>query len=85
MILEVPNKKGMFSVFIFHDFRLILITYCKQVNWELIYQRVKGRVNSASAVSFPSHLQKGYNYCLDNAAEKMIRDHLHFPGDPVNC
>ena len=51
---------------------------------ELIHQRVKGRVNSASAVSFPSYLQKGCNYCLDNAAEKMIRDQMHIPGDPVN-
>ena len=52
---------------------------------ELLHQRVKGRVNSASAVSLPSYLQKGFNYCLVNAAEKMIRDQLHIPGDPVNC
>ena len=52
---------------------------------ELVHQRVKGRVNSAGVVSIPSYLQKGCNCCLDNAAEKMIRDQLHFPGDPVNC
>ena len=28
---------------------------------ELLNQRVKGRVNSASAVSIPSYLQKGCN------------------------
>ena len=47
---------------------------------ELVHQRVIGRVNSASAVSIPSYLQKVSNCCLDNAAEKMIRDQLHFPG-----
>ena len=45
---------------------------------------VKGRVNSASAVSIPSYLQKGCNCWLDNAAQKMIRDQLHIPNDPVN-
>ena len=52
---------------------------------ELVHQRVKGRVNSASAVSLPSYLQKCCNYCLANAAEKMIRDQLHFPGSTVDC
>ena len=47
---------------------------------ELVHQRVKGRVNSVSAVSIPSYLQKGCNCCLNSAAEKMIRDQLHFPG-----
>ena len=47
---------------------------------ELVHQRVKGRVNSACAVSIPSYLQKGCKCWLDNAAEKMIRDQLHFPG-----
>ena len=45
---------------------------------------VNGRVNSASAVSFPSYLQKGCNYCLDNAAQKLIRDLLELPGDLSN-
>ena len=51
---------------------------------ELLNQRVKRRVNSASAVSIPSYLQKGCNCWLDNAAQKMIRDQLHIPSDPVN-
>ena len=51
---------------------------------ELLNQRVKGRVNSASAVSIPSYLQKGCNCWPDNAAQKMIRDQLHILGDPVN-
>ena len=42
---------------------------------------VNERVNSANAVSFPSYLQKGCNYCLDIAAQKLIRDLLQNPGD----
>ena len=45
---------------------------------------VNGRVNSASAVSFPSYLQKGCNYCLGNVAQKLIRDLLQNPGDLPN-
>ena len=33
---------------------------------------------------FPFYLQKGCNYCLDNAAQKLIRDLLQLPGDLSN-
>ena len=33
---------------------------------------------------FPSYLQKGCNYSLGNAAQKVIRDLLHNPGDLSN-
>ena len=50
---------------------------------ELVHQRVKkGQFRKCSI--FAILLTKGCNYCLANAAEKMIRDQLHFPGSTVD-
>ena len=51
---------------------------------ELLYQRVKGRVNSASAVSVSILLTKRLQQLPGNAAQSVIRDQLLNPGDLYN-
>ena len=51
---------------------------------ELLNQRVKGRVNSASAVSIPILLTKRLQLLARQCSTEMIRDQLHIPNDPVN-